>query len=138
MKPGEVVVRLAAMGYRFELRGDKVRYEWQGPGAPDPGTVRPLLETVKAHKDEVREFLRCYCPKCGGIVFVSNDCFLCDWRPRTPDAGATGGSLCGGCGHFIPSRLNPAQGFGRCGLAKLSKRPGAYPGRAACGHFEAP
>jgi hypothetical protein len=45
---------------------------------------------------------------------------------------------CGGCAHFKPSRLNPAQSFGCCGLAHLSKRPGAYPGKTACGHCETP
>jgi hypothetical protein len=140
MNPGiEAARRLAHLGYRFTVEGEKILAEYQGPGKPDPAQVRPLLDLLRAHKDEVREFLRCYCPRCGGIVFVGNDCFLCDWRPRTPDAeGQAGGPTCGGCAHFIPSRLNPAQGFGRCGLANLSKRPGAYPGRTACSHFEAP
>jgi len=45
---------------------------------------------------------------------------------------------CGVCAHFLPSRLNPYQGFGRCAQAHLSKRPGAYPGMKACEHFETP
>jgi rRNA maturation protein Nop10 len=99
----------------------------------------PLLELVRRHKEDVHYFLRCYCPKCGGVVFVGNKCFMCDWQPRPQDAEPReNGPSCGGCAHFTPSRLNPAQGFGRCGLVNLSKRPGAYPGKAACNHFEAP
>lgn len=137
--------RLACLGYRFKVQGETIVAEYHGPGQPDPAQVLPLLETVKAHKPMVIPFLRCHCPKCGGVVFVRDECFLCDWKPRAireaqaQAPGPQGGApTCGGCAHFLPSRLNPAQGFGRCALAHLSKRPGAYPGKAACPRFEAP
>lgn len=69
MRAGEAVIKLVSMGYHFELIGGKVRYEWQGPGDPDAGQVAPLLSLVRQHKNEVREFLRCYCPDCGGVCF---------------------------------------------------------------------
>ena len=85
MRPGEAVMKLTALGYRFELQGGKVRWQWEGPGTPDPGMVRPLLDVVKAHKDEVQFFLRCYCPRCGGVCFISDlegrsRCMGCEWE----------------------------------------------------------
>jgi hypothetical protein len=141
VRPGDAVMKLTALGYRFELEGVKVRWRWEGLGTPDPGKVRPLLKVVKAHKGEVHFFLHCYCQKCGGIVFVGDECFLCDWVPQVrqqplePERGEKM-NICGDCGHFLPSQLNPLQGFGRCALESLSKQPGAYPSRTACHHFE--
>lgn len=43
---------------------------------------------------------------------------------------------CGACAHFLCSSINPLQGFGRCALSDVSGCPGAYPDKAACGHFE--
>jgi len=54
---GEAVMKLVSMGYHFEFVGEKVCYEWQGHGDPDPKTVRPLLEPVKAHKPDVLAYL---------------------------------------------------------------------------------
>jgi hypothetical protein len=51
------VQKLTAMGYRFQVEGDALRYEWQGTGKPDPGQVRPLLALVKEHKPEVLAYL---------------------------------------------------------------------------------
>jgi hypothetical protein len=53
MKPGEVVMKLTALGYRFEVTGERLRWRFAGHGQPDPGEVRPLLELVKEHRDEV-------------------------------------------------------------------------------------
>jgi hypothetical protein len=76
-------MKLVSMGYHFELVGEKVRYDWQGPGEPDPDTVRPLLAQVKASKPEVVDFLRCYCPRCGGAFFGTFNgvrrCLACYW-----------------------------------------------------------
>jgi len=145
MNPGVVAVkRLTALGYRFMVNGGIIKAKYEGPSRPDPAQVRPLLALVKEHKPAVVDFLRYYCPRCGGVVFVGNECFLCDWRPwaireasqaQGPQVNAP---TCGGCAHFIPSRLNPAQGFGRCALVHLSKRPGAFPGKVACPRFEPP
>jgi len=134
------MMKLTKLGFRFRLDGEGIKVRFEGGQIPDSVQVRALFEVVKTHKDEVREFLRCYCPKCGGIVFVEDECFICEWQPKgayaqvpTPEDGHT----CGGCAHFKNSRVNPPQGFGHCALAHLSKRPGAYPGKTACPHFEA-
>lgn len=79
------VQKLTAMGYRFQIDGNALRYEWQGPGKPDPDHVRPLLETIKEHKGEVLTFLRCHCPRCGGVAFCPDldgkeRCLACDWE----------------------------------------------------------
>jgi len=137
---GHVVMKLAKLGFRFRLDGEEIKVRFEGGQITDSVQVRALFEVVKTYKDEVREFLRCFCFKCGGIVFVGDECFICEWQPRgarvqvsTPDDGKT----CGGCAQFKTSRVNPTQGFGQCVLAHLSKRPGAYPGKTACPHFEA-
>jgi len=141
MKPGQAVMVLTRQGFRFRLDGDGVKVKFEGQDKPNPDRVASLLDLVRQHKDEVRQFLRCYCPNCGGVVFVGDECFLCDWLPQVrqqtmePEKGEKM-NICGECGHFLPSRLNPPQGFGRCALERLSKRPGAYPGRTACLHFE--
>lgn len=46
--------------------------------------VKPLLEVVKAHKADVRYFLKSYCPRCGGVAFCPDYeghplCLACDW-----------------------------------------------------------
>ncbi len=51
------VRRLKAMGYRFQVDGEALCYEWQGTGKPDPSQVRPLLALVKEHKPEVLAYL---------------------------------------------------------------------------------
>jgi hypothetical protein len=84
MRPGEAVIRLTALGYRFEVAEDKVRYRYEGPGHPKPQQAKPLLEAVRAHKEEVLFFLRCHCPRCGGMVFCPDlegvsRCLACEW-----------------------------------------------------------
>lgn len=84
MKAIEAVKKLSNLGYRFELAGDRLRYQYRGPGTPDPDTVRPLLEVVKAHKPEALYFLKSYCPRCGGCCFAPDYegnplCMACDW-----------------------------------------------------------
>jgi len=88
MRPGEAVINLSRMGFRFEVADGKVRYRYEGPGEPDPGQAIPLLEVVKAHKDEVLFFLRCHCPRCGGCCFMPDYegrplCMACDWNLLT-------------------------------------------------------
>ena len=85
MNPGiEAIRKLSDLGYHFELAGDRLRYLYEGPGEPDPGTVRPLLAAVKAHKPEAIYFLKSYCPRCGGCCFAPDFegrplCMACDW-----------------------------------------------------------
>ena len=91
MKGLEAVIELSRLGYRFELAGDRLRYRYEGPGKPDPDTVRPLLETVKAHKPDVLAY-------------------LC--KPASPERILT----CYECGHFRPgvNSPNPTQAWGHC------------------------
>jgi hypothetical protein len=85
MNPGiEAVRKLAHLGYRFTLNGEIIKAKYHGPGEPDPDTVRPLLEVVKAHKPEALYFLKSYCPKCGGVASCPDYegrplCLACDW-----------------------------------------------------------
>jgi len=84
MKSGEAVMKLTTLGYRFEVAGDRLRWRFEGQDHPDPGQVRLLLELVKERKDEVLFFLRCYCPRCGGTMFIPDIeghdlCAACDW-----------------------------------------------------------
>jgi len=84
MRPGEAVIELSRMGFKFEVADGKVRYRYEGPGEPDPGQAVPLLEVVKAHRDEVAFFLKCHCPRCGGVVFGTFEgksrCLACYWE----------------------------------------------------------
>lgn len=84
----EAVMKLTALGYRFEAAESRLRWRYDGPGPLDPGQVRPLLQLVKEHKEEVLFFLRCCCPRCGGIVFMpdlegQDLCAACDWHLLT-------------------------------------------------------
>ncbi len=84
MNPGiEAVRKLAALGYRFVVNGETIKAKYEGPGKPDPDTVRPLVDMMKAHKPDVVYFLKCHCPRCGGVCFISvgdeSLCMACDW-----------------------------------------------------------
>ena len=85
------VQKLTALGYRFQVEGDALRYEWQGIGKPDPAKVRPLLALVKEHKAEVLAYLS---------------------RPVPPERVLT----CYDCGNFQPAvnSPNPAHAWGHC------------------------
>jgi hypothetical protein len=41
MKAIEAIRKLSSLGYRFELAGDRLRYQYHGPGALDLDTVKP-------------------------------------------------------------------------------------------------
>ena len=72
ISPGEAVMKLSRIGFRFRLDGAAVKVCFEGEQPPDPAAVAAvasLLTLVKAHKDEVRYFLRSFCPKCGRAVF---------------------------------------------------------------------
>jgi hypothetical protein len=85
LNPGiEAVRQLAHLGYRFTVNGDTIKARYEGQGDPDPAKVTPLLELMKAHKADVRYFLKSYCPRCGGCCFVPDYegqplCLACDW-----------------------------------------------------------
>ena len=84
MRPGEAVMELSRIGFRFRLEGKAVKVRYEGKGPPDSSRVAPLLSVVKEHKEEVRYFLKSYCPKCGGGCFCQDYeglplCLACDW-----------------------------------------------------------
>jgi hypothetical protein len=104
MKAIEAVKKLSSLGYRFELAGDRLRYRYKGQGEPDPGTVKPLLATVKAHKPVVLAYLS---------------------KPAAPERTLT----CFDCPHFeIYPGPNPSQAWGKC----LKKNKGRYGCATAC------
>ncbi len=57
MRPGEAVMELSRIGFRFRLEGEVVKVRFEGKQAPDPMAVSPLLDVVRQHKEEVRAFL---------------------------------------------------------------------------------
>jgi hypothetical protein len=84
MRPGEAVMELTRQGFRFRLVGEAVKVRFVGKKTPDPAAVSPLLDLVRQHKEDVRYFLKCYCPRCGGCCFVPDYegqtlCLACDW-----------------------------------------------------------
>ena len=105
MNPGVEAVRtLADMGYRFQVIGEVLRYEWQGAGKPDPDMVKPLFKRVKEHKPDVLAYLS---------------------KPIPPERILT----CFECPHFRPA-LSPAptQAFGHC----EKRKKGRYGVATAC------
>jgi hypothetical protein len=85
MRPGDAVMELTRYGFRFRLDGEAVKVRFAGEQVPDPGAVSPLLDLVRQHKDDVRYFLRSYCPKCGGVATCPDHagqplCMACDWQ----------------------------------------------------------
>jgi hypothetical protein len=79
MSPGEAVMELSKIGFRFRLDGEAVKVRFEGEQKPDPAAVSPLLNLVRQHKEDVRYFLKCYCPRCGGVCFIGSLCMACDW-----------------------------------------------------------
>ena len=104
MNPGIIAVRtLASLGYKFTLAGETITAKYHGPGEPDPGTVRPLLATVREHKPDVLAYLG---------------------KPAAPERILS----CADCGCHEYQGPNPAHGWGRCTL----KNRGCYGLRPAC------
>ncbi len=84
MSPAEAVMKLSRIGFCFRLDGEAVKVRYDGPGKPDPVKVPPLLEVARRHKDAVRFFLKCHCPRCGGVASCPDYegralCMRCDW-----------------------------------------------------------
>lgn len=102
--PGiEAVRKLAHMGYRFTVNGETIKAKYGGPGKPDPDIVRPLFETVKAHKPDVLAHLG---------------------KPTPPERILT----CFECPMHEHDAVNPPEGWGRCTL----KNKGCYGLLSAC------
>jgi hypothetical protein len=89
LNPGiEAVRKLAHMGYRFTVSGDTIKANYKGQGDPDPVAASPLIDLVRQHKEDVHFFLKCFCPRCGGVVFCPDPeeksrCLACDWEYLT-------------------------------------------------------
>lgn len=92
MKPNpgiEALLTLARIGYKFTLAGVTIKAKYHGPGEPDPGTVKPMLEAVREHKPEVLAYLS---------------------KPAMPERILS----CADCGFHEYQGPNPAQGWGHC------------------------
>lgn len=88
MRPGEAVMELSRIGFRFRLEGEAVKVRFEGGRPPDSATVSPLLDLVRQHREDVRYFLKSYCPRCGGKCFCPDYegrplCLICDWGKLT-------------------------------------------------------
>ena len=79
MRPGEAVMELSRSGFRFRLDGEAVKVRFEGEQKPDPEKVSSLLDLVRQHKEDVRYFLKSFCPRCGGCCFIGACCMACDW-----------------------------------------------------------
>lgn len=84
MRPGDAVMELTRMGFSFRLDNEAVKVRFEGKQTPDPVVVSRLFDLVRQHRDEVRYFLRSYCPRCGGVVFCPDYqgrviCMACNW-----------------------------------------------------------
>jgi hypothetical protein len=91
MRPGDAVMELSRHGFRFRLEGEAVKVRFEGEQSPDPEKVSPLLELLRQHREDVRNFLMCYCPMCGGCCFgtfngvsVCMDCYYTDLAKVNP------------------------------------------------------
>jgi len=85
MRPENAVMELSKIGFRFRLDGEAVKVRFEGEQTPDPAAVSPLLDLVRQHKDDVRYFLKSFCPRCGGCCFAPDYeghplCMACDWE----------------------------------------------------------
>ena len=82
-EPGvQAIHELAVMGYLPIVEDQDIRLHYEGTGKPDADKVTSLIKVIKAHKEMVRQFLRIYCPRCGGVVFFPdqsgiNRCLAC-------------------------------------------------------------
>jgi hypothetical protein len=84
MRPGDAVMELTRHGFRFRLDGEAVKVKFEGKQKPALELVSPLIDLVRQKKEEVRYFLKSYCPKCGGCCFCPDYqgrllCLACDW-----------------------------------------------------------
>jgi hypothetical protein len=86
MSPFEALVELNRIGFRFRLKGESVKVRFEGQEKPDLSQVAPLLAVVKEHKEEVRFFLKCHCPRYGGVLFGTingvSRCMGCYWEEQ--------------------------------------------------------
>jgi len=68
MSPGiKAIQALAKMGYRTLLEAGDICLRWDAKGQPDLDQMQPLLDTIKANKTEVLDFLGS-CSLCSHFV----------------------------------------------------------------------
>ena len=87
----DALTKLRDMGYLIRAEGDQIRCSWQGPGKPDPATVRPLLDELRERKAEALAILRGEASKPKPWTYASPDPFHPGWfvarRPGSPLEG---------------------------------------------------
>jgi hypothetical protein len=54
----KIVSELESAGYQFTLNGDQIRFNLAPGREVDPEIVKPLLEELRVHKQEVLDYLR--------------------------------------------------------------------------------
>lgn len=54
----QVLVQLEELGYESHIDGEQIKLIWKGSGKPDPSKICPLLEQIKARRNEAIIFLR--------------------------------------------------------------------------------
>jgi hypothetical protein len=103
MSPGEALMELNRIGFRFRLQGEVVKVRFEGKDTPDLSQVAPLLALVKEHKAEVINY-------------------LAQKQERV--------LTCYECGHFRPAvnSPNPTQAWGHC----RKRERGRYGAAMAC------
>jgi len=52
------IQELEKCGYCFEVSGSSIKFKYSGSGSPDPAIVKPLLEELKARKEEAIYYLQ--------------------------------------------------------------------------------
>ncbi len=65
----KAVHTLATMGFAVTLEGKTIRFRYRGCRRLNRERVEHLVEFIRENKQAVIEFLKVYCPKCGGVVF---------------------------------------------------------------------
>lgn len=58
MKLQEVIAQLLDLGYRLEVKGEKVRYRYVNTSRPPSSQANSLLSCIKLHKAEALAFLK--------------------------------------------------------------------------------
>ncbi len=57
MTVADTITSLRSMGYKVELEDCTVKLSWKGDGKPNKEKVSPLIEYLKAHKQEAVDYL---------------------------------------------------------------------------------
>jgi hypothetical protein len=110
MRAESAVMEMARLGFRFRIEGEAVKVRWEGQDKPDPTQVAPLLEVLKANKEQVRNYLAR--TKVSSPPERVLTCFECPRHEHDP--------------------INPPEGWGRCTF----KGKWCYGLRPACSEIQ--